>query len=62
MDRRKFLKHFGIGAQPELEKILQQGFASGSIQPRSVIHARARLAADGRQVDRLVAQQLRFAQ
>ena len=61
MDLRKFLKRFGISAQRELEKIMQQGVESGALQPGATIRARARLEVEGMQVDLVIEEELRIS-
>jgi hypothetical protein len=59
-DLRKFLKRFGISAQRELETLVQQGIEAGTLQPGSVIHARARLEVDGAPLDLVIEEELRI--
>ena len=62
MDMRKFLKRFGISAQRELEKLVQQGIEAGTLQPGAVIRARARLEVDGEPLELVIEEDLRIAQ
>jgi hypothetical protein len=47
MDVRKFLKHFGVTAQREIEKAVADGVASGRLKGTETIKARAVLELDG---------------
>jgi hypothetical protein len=62
MDLRKFLKRFGISAQRELEKIVQQGMEAGSLREGATIRARARLEVEGVDVGLVVEEDLRISQ
>ena len=46
-DLRKFLKTFGVGAQREIEKALQEGLASGALSEAKTLKVRARLEIAG---------------
>ena len=59
LDMRTFLKRFGISAQRELEKIVQQGLESGTLREGATIRARARLEVEGIDVDLVVEEDLR---
>jgi uncharacterized protein DUF6494 len=41
MDVRKFLKHFGVTAQREIEKAVAEGIADGRLKGTETIKARA---------------------
>ena len=41
MDVRKFLKHFGVTAQREIEKAVSDGLATGKLKGNETIKARA---------------------
>jgi hypothetical protein len=47
LDIRKFLKHFGVTAQREIEKAVAAGIASGKLKGTETIKARAVLELDG---------------
>jgi hypothetical protein len=47
LDLRKFLKHFGVTAQREIEKTVAAGIASGKLKGNETIKARAVLELDG---------------
>lgn len=47
LDIRKFLKHFGVTAQREIEKAVAAGIADGKLQGAETIRARAILELDG---------------
>jgi len=47
MDVRKFLKHFGVTAQREIEKAVADGMADGRLKGNETIRARAVLELDG---------------
>jgi hypothetical protein len=47
MDVRKFLKHFGVTAQREIEKAVAEGMADGRLKGNEIIKARAVLELDG---------------
>jgi hypothetical protein len=44
---RKFLKHFGVTAQREIERAVQRGVADGSLAGRDSIPVRATLHLEG---------------
>ncbi|HEX5437032.1 MAG TPA: DUF6494 family protein [Gemmatimonadaceae bacterium] len=44
---RKFLKHFGVTAQREIERAVQQGLADGSLHGDEAVPVRATLALEG---------------
>jgi hypothetical protein len=44
---RKFLKHFGVTAQREIEQAVQQGLANGTLRGTESIPVRATLVLDG---------------
>ena len=47
LDVRKFLKHFGVTAQREIEKAVAAGIANGKLKGTETIKARAVLELDG---------------
>ena len=47
IDIRKFLKHFGVSAQRELEKAVAAGIADGRLAGTETVKARATLELDG---------------
>lgn len=47
MDVRKFLKHFGVTAQREIEKAVADGIADGRLKDTKIIRARAVLELEG---------------
>jgi hypothetical protein len=47
LDVRKFLKHFGVTAQREIEKAVAAGIADGKLTGNETIKARAVLELDG---------------
>ena len=47
MDVRKFLKHFGVTAQREIEKAVAEGLADGRLKGNETIKARAVLELEG---------------
>jgi hypothetical protein len=44
---RKFLKHFGVTAQREIERAVERGLADGSLANRATIPVRATLHLEG---------------
>ena len=44
---RKFLKHFGVTAQREIEHAVQRGLADGTLKGTETIPVRATLVLDG---------------
>ena len=44
---RKFLKHFGVTAQREIERAVRQGIADGTLAGRQTLAVRATLQIDG---------------
>jgi len=47
LDIRKFLKHFGVTAQREIEKAVATAVAQGSLKGNETLKARAVLEIDG---------------
>lgn len=47
LDVRKFLKHFGVTAQREIEKAVAAGIADGRLKGTEIIKARAVLEIEG---------------
>jgi hypothetical protein len=44
---RKFLKHFGVTAQREIERAVQRGLADGTLRGEETIPVRATLVLEG---------------
>ena len=53
LDVRKFLKHFGVTAQREIEKAVADGIAGGKLKGTETIRARAVLELDGRKLEQI---------
>jgi hypothetical protein len=51
---RKFLKTFGIAAQREIEKAVDEAQRSGDLKGAKVLRARAKLEIDGLPLDKVV--------
>lgn len=47
LDIRKFLKHFGVTAQREIEKAVAAGLADGTLEGTETLRARAVLELEG---------------
>jgi hypothetical protein len=47
LDIRKFLKHFGVTAQREIEKAVASGLADGKLKGTETLGARAVLELEG---------------
>jgi len=47
LELRKFLKHFGVTAQREIEQAVAQGRASGRLKGSETLKARAVLSIEG---------------
>ncbi len=47
MDIRKFLKHFGVTAQREIERAVDEGRQSGKLKGNEKLKARAVLTVEG---------------
>ncbi len=47
LDTRKFLKHFGVTAQREIERAVDEGRKSGRLKGNETLRARAVLTIDG---------------
>jgi hypothetical protein len=47
IDTRRFLKHFGVTAQREIEKAVASGIASGALKGNETLKARAVLELEG---------------
>ncbi len=47
MDIRKFLKHFGVTAQREIERAVEEGRQSGKLKGNEKLKARAVLTVQG---------------
>jgi Family of unknown function (DUF6494) len=61
MELRKFLKRFGVGAQREIEKAVQQGLESGALADAVTIKVRAKLTIDGVEGEFVVEEDLPLA-
>ena len=59
MEIRKFLKRFGVGAQREIERAVQQGIESGALAGRAAVKVRARLEVEGVEGEFVVEDELR---
>jgi hypothetical protein len=57
---RKFLKTFGVTAQREIEKAVDDGLRAGRIGPGASLPASARLTIDGLDADIVVAGEIRL--
>lgn len=60
MDVRKFLKQFGVTAQREIEKAVQQGLADRTFSGRQQITVRATLTIDGTETPLVVEEDVRI--
>jgi len=58
MELRKFLKRFGVGAQREIEKAVQEGLASGALSGARAIKVRAALTIEGAKSDLVIEEEL----
>ena len=47
LDVRKFLKHFGVRAQREIETAVAAGLANGKLEGKATVKARAVLELEG---------------
>ncbi len=47
LEIRKFLKHFGVTAQREIERAVDEGRASGKLKGSETLKARAVLTVEG---------------
>jgi hypothetical protein len=47
LDTRRFLKHFGVTAQREIEKAVASGMADGRLKGNETLKARAVLELEG---------------
>ena len=61
MELRKFLKRFGVSAQREIEKAVQEGQASGALSGASHIKVRATLTIEGAESDLVIEEKLPLA-
>jgi hypothetical protein len=48
-DIRRLLKTFGVGAQREIEGLIREALAAGTLPPGETVHVRARLEILGRE-------------
>lgn len=58
---RKFLKHFGIAAQREIEKSVDAALSTGKLKGTETLKARARLEIQGLTTDLVVEQDITLA-
>lgn len=58
---RKFLKHFGVTAQREIQKSVDQAIAAGRLKGTETLKATARLQIKGLPTDLLVEQDITLA-
>lgn len=55
---RKFLKHFGVNAQREIEKTVYEAVAAGTLKGDETLKARARLEIQGLPMQLVIEQDL----
>ena len=55
---RKFLKHFGVTAQREIEKSIDAALAAGKLKGTETLKARARLQIQGLPTDLVIEQDI----
>jgi len=55
---RKFLKHFGITAQREMEKAVYAAVSAGKLKGTEQLKARARLELEGLPLDVVIEQEI----
>ena len=58
---RKFLKHFGITAQREIEKSVYEAMRAGTLKGTETLKARARLEIPGLPMDVVIEQEITLA-
>jgi hypothetical protein len=58
MELRKFLKRFGVSAQREIEKVVQEGLASSALSGAGTIKVRATLTIEGARSDLVIEEEL----
>jgi hypothetical protein len=58
---RKFLKHFGVDAQRELEKAVHEAVAAGKLKGSETLKARARLDVQGLALNLVIEHDLSLA-
>ena len=58
---RKFLKHFGVSAQREIEKSVDAALAAGKLKGTETLKARARLEIHGLPTSLVVEQDITLA-
>jgi hypothetical protein len=61
MELRKFLKRFGVSAQREIEKVVQQRREAGVGAGAATLHVRARLEIEGGESDLVIEEDLPLA-
>lgn len=54
LDMRKFLKRFGVTAQREIERVVQEGIASGRLKGTETLRVEARLTIAGVEEEHVV--------
>ena len=54
LEVRKFLKHFGVTAQRELERAVRDGIESGTLEGNETLLVSARLTIEGLPADHVV--------
>jgi hypothetical protein len=60
LDTRKFLKHFGVTAQREIERAVRDALADGRIAADNVVRVRARLEIEPLGEDHVVDGEIRL--
>jgi hypothetical protein len=60
-DLRKFLKHFGVTAQREIEQAVRKAAEEGALDESRPLKARAKLQVDGIDVDFVVDHDIRLS-
>ena len=55
---RKFLKHFGVAAQREIEKSVDAALSAGKLKGTETLKARARLEIQGLPTDLVIEQDI----
>jgi hypothetical protein len=61
MEVRKFLKRFGVSAQREIEKAVQQAVEAGALTGTGTVKVRARLEIEGAEAALVIEDDLRLA-
>lgn len=55
---RRFLKQFGVSAQRQIERAVQEALASGKLSGKEALRATARLQVEGLDVDTTIEDQI----